>query len=105
MRRNLLNETIRCIANHKQIDLKDLFVTDGKKVMTFSDFAQIAEDINYDAGYGGAEVNMNLKVVGPTWWLERHEYDGAEWWEFKEIPVLPREMGNIRIMDDDRDYI
>lgn len=25
-------------------------------------------------------------VVGDDWWLERHEYDGSEWWEFKRLP-------------------
>ena len=38
-------------------------------------------DRTYDDGFGGAEVNECLMVVGDDWWLERHEYDGAEWWE------------------------
>jgi hypothetical protein len=29
-------------------------------------------------------------VIGSDWWLERHEYDGSEWWEFKSLPK-PRE--------------
>ena len=40
-------------------------------------------------GFGGAEVNENLFVVGADWWLERHEYDGSEWWEFKTLPTKP----------------
>lgn len=28
-------------------------------------------------------------IVGDDWWMERHEYDGSEWWEFKELPKKP----------------
>ena len=51
-------------------------------------FQKIA-DSYYDAGYGAPEIPMDLMVVGPDWWLERHEYDGAEWWEFKQYPTEP----------------
>lgn len=46
-------------------------------------------DRTYDDGFGGAEVNECLMVVGDDWWLERHEYDGSEWWEYKEHPSQP----------------
>lgn len=26
-------------------------------------------------------------LVGDGWWIERAEYDGSEWWEFKTIPT------------------
>ena len=29
-----------------------------------------------------------LKNLGRDFWLERHEYDGSEWWEYKSIPNL-----------------
>jgi hypothetical protein len=29
---------------------------------------------------------LKIIVVGKDWWLERHEYDGSEWWEFKTMP-------------------
>ena len=29
------------------------------------------------------------KIVGDNWWLERDEYDGAEGWEFKVMPIKP----------------
>lgn len=55
---------------------------------TWADFAKVA-DFEYDAGYGGAEIEMDLVIVGGDWWLERGEYDGSEWWEFKSLPVMP----------------
>lgn len=41
---------------------------------------------NYDDGYGLPEIDTSLVVVGDDWWLERAEYDGSEWWEFKTLP-------------------
>lgn len=61
-------------------------------------------NVKYDNGYGGNEVAMDLKIVGIDFWLERHEYDGAEWWEFKQIPnlfKLPMAHVNRVIRDDD----
>lgn len=53
---------------------------------SWAEFAALA-DFNYDDGFGGAEVKTSLKVVGADWWLERGEYDGSEWWEFKTLPA------------------
>ena len=50
----------------------------------------------YDSGYGAPEVATDLLVVGSDFWLERHEYDGQEWWEYKELPEMPHETRNIR---------
>lgn len=61
-------------ANYYQINIKDFF--------------EIAKKIYYYAGYGGAEINQNLIIVGDYWWLEREEYDGSEWWEFRTMPKI-----------------
>ena len=45
-------------------------------------------DFEYDSGYGAPEIATDLIIVGEDWWLERHEYDGSEWWEYKELPKL-----------------
>ena len=34
---------------------------------------------------------MDLLIVGKDFWLERVEYDGSEWWEFKTMPREPEE--------------
>ena len=34
---------------------------------------------------------MDLIVVGKDFWIERHEYDGSELWEFKRMPEEPKE--------------
>ena len=46
----------------------------------------ILADREYNNGYGGNEVSPDLVVVGKDFWLERHEYDGSEWWEYKSMP-------------------
>lgn len=51
----------------------------------FKDFL----NYEYDSGYGIPEVDEYLYIVGNNWWLERHEYDGLEWWEYKTLPTRP----------------
>lgn len=86
--RNLLKETIDDLAeNGKTLDGVALV---GCKdfMIPMDEFLRLA-DINYDDGYGGTEVADDLVVVGDGWWLERHDYDGSEWWEYKEQPKAP----------------
>lgn len=69
---------------------------------SWADFERFA-NFEYDNGYGGAEINAPLIIVGEDWWLERGEYDGSEWWEFKTMPRKPVEITPLRktdLMDD-----
>ena len=50
-------------------------------------FIKVADRL-YDNGFGGQEVNKYLMIIGDDWWMERHEYDGSEWWEYKTLPNL-----------------
>lgn len=53
-------------------------------------FMSLADKV-YDNGFGGQKVAADLIVVGDDWWLERAEYEGAEWWEYKHYPTgLPK---------------
>lgn len=85
---NLLRETEELLkSNDKSLtDIHWVGTRDGKFVCTFKDFIDYAQDLEYDDGYGGAEINTYLVIVGNDWWLERGEYDGSEWWEFKTVP-------------------
>ena len=52
---------------------------------------QQMSNLDYDDGYG------SQKLFGTVWlnngtWLERAEYDGAEWWELKKLPDIPKEL-------------
>lgn len=49
-------------------------------------------DFEYDDGFGGVEIPLDLVIVGDTWWMERYEYDGQECWRFKCIPNEPKKI-------------
>lgn len=86
--RNLLDETENIItSNGKSVD-DVLWVGDANGWCDWKTFVSLA-DFTYDSGFGGEEVATSLMVVGSDWWLERHEYDGSEWWEFKTLPQAP----------------
>jgi hypothetical protein len=60
-----------------------------------NNFITVAKKTNYDDDYGGIEIPSSLMIVGKDWWLERHEYDGSEWFEFKTIPTKPDKIETI----------
>ena len=86
---NLWEETIRVLENHHKTWKDVRFVCGNSFGVT--NFETLAKRTNYDNGFGGQEVAEDIKVVGDYWWLERHEYDGSEWWEYKEMPTKPKE--------------
>ena len=84
---NLLNETRDILlSNNKTFD-DVLFVGDEAThtKVTVKEFLEHA-NFEYDDGYGLEEINTDLILVGKDFWLERHEYDGSEWWEYKSMP-------------------
>ncbi len=83
---NLLKETLDMLAANSVSPNDVEWVQTERGSFTWREFRELA-DFEYDNGYGGAEVNQALKVVGKDWWLERGEYDGSEWWEFKTMPT------------------
>lgn len=85
---NLKEETLKVLAYNGKTWADVEWVGLEQKVVPKDSFLLIA-DREYDNGYGGNEVNMSLIVVGKDFWLERHEYDGSEWWEFKQMPKKP----------------
>lgn len=87
---NLLEETKQELKDVGKT-LNDIkWVSWHGRELPIENFVTVA-DKQYDNGYGSNEVSMSLLVVGDDWWLERHEYDGSEWWEYKTLPVRPKE--------------
>jgi hypothetical protein len=86
---NLLDETrSKLNENDKtEADVRWVGSADGTYAMPWEAFVVIA-NVNYDDGYGSQEIARDLVVVGDDWWLERHEYDGAEGWEFRRAPTM-----------------
>lgn len=83
---NLLAETIQELTE-KGLGPGDVhFVMLGRLWITWGEFAEIAQHVNYDSGFGSAKIRGDLKVVGRDWWFDRGEYDGSEWWSFCRRP-------------------
>ena len=87
---NLLQQTINFLHHNGQLPTNVLYVAARNQYMSWDEFA-IQADTEYDNGYGSANVHESVLVVGTDWWLERHEYDGSEWWEFKTQPTKPKQ--------------
>lgn len=103
---NLLKETLEKLSENgkSQTDVRWVGTRDMRYASrtlacgSWEDFAGFA-DFDYDAGYGGHEIDLALVVVGDDWWLERGEYDGSEWWEFKTLPQKSDKAAPMRAED------
>lgn len=84
---NLWKETITKLANSGKTFADVRYIQNSKYQITKENFERIAKYTNYDSGYGIEYISPDLTLVGDDWWLERQEYDGAEWWEYKEKPA------------------
>ena len=89
MRVNLYEEILQELSRHDKT-LDDIrWVGNDKKYFILPFFFDEASKCFYDNGYGLPVIDTSLKIVGDDWWLERAEYDGSEWWEFKTLPERP----------------
>ena len=88
MTMNLLNETVEILERNGKTFKDVVAIYDKDVVCCWNVFAAAAARFIYDNGFGCAEVNEDLIIAGDNWWLERREYDGSEWWEFKTLPPL-----------------
>lgn len=84
---NLLKETLQCLDTNGKSPSDVKYVVSFQLVTDWKSFERNA-NFYYNNGYGHNEISLNLKIVGDNWWLEREEYDGSEWWEFKTKPYL-----------------
>ena len=93
--RNLFKETEN-ILNRNGKTFDDVVSIQGNDfAITVDNFIKVAKETNYDSGYGSQEVATDIKIIGDGWWLERAEYDGSEWWEFKKLPKIITETKSV----------
>lgn len=86
--RNLKTEILSVLAVNNKTPEDIKWVGSQTQKIPLDVFWKLA-DVIYDDGYGSPQVAVDLVVVGEDFWLERHEYDGAEWFEFKTAPIEP----------------
>lgn len=97
---NLWKETLRELATYGKT-FKDVKYIQGSDFgITKENFEQVAKKSEYYSGFGTAKVAEDLVIVGDVWWLERHEYDGSEWWEYKETPKQINEVKEVSCLAD-----
>lgn len=92
---NLWEETLKKLVDNEKTFEDVLFIQGDDFGITKENFETVAKNTEYDSGYGAQHVATDLVLVGEDWWIERAEYDGAEWWEFKSIPVRSKYMKNV----------
>jgi hypothetical protein len=90
MKINLYHEIVEELEENNKT-IKDIFwVGTNEATIDRAQFLEETKDIEYDNGFGGAEIASDLILVGVDWWLSRGEYDGSEWWTFNTLPRRPR---------------
>lgn len=86
---NFIDETIDILKENNKSMNDVVWIGNTKYKISIENFIKIS-NINYDNSYGSPKIAQDLLIVGNDFWLERHEYDGSEWWEFKQIPKEPQ---------------
>lgn len=99
MSTNLLDETLEFLEKYGKTLDDVLFIQGDDFEITRKNFETVARDTNYDSGFGAQHVATDLVLVGDGWWIERCEYDGSEWWEFKTIPTEKAKVVPILYLD------
>lgn len=110
---NLLDETQKILAKHNHT-LDDILYMQGSASESESPLTAKVDantlrnllDFEYYSGFGCVDININLKLIGADFWLERHEYDGSEWWVYKQYPTIPAEFCSPRAISikEDEEY-
>ena len=88
---NLLEDTVNVLKRHGKTFNDVLWIGTKSNFVNIGKFIELAKETNFDSGYGSQEIATDLLIVGDNWWLERGEYDGSEWWDYKEMPEMPIE--------------
>ena len=93
--KNLLKETKAVLKEHGKSFDDVAWIWCEEYQIPVASFMSLA-DQEYNDGYGSPKVATNLVVVGKGFWLERAEYDGSEWWEYKEPIPMPIETRGVK---------
>jgi len=61
-----------------------IIINSEEGYLTLADIANL--DFEYDDGYGSQEL-FGVVVFKDGTWLDREEYDGSEWWDYRKCPT------------------
>jgi hypothetical protein len=96
MKINFLKETLDKMKENNVSPEDVVYVFNSFGYCSWEEFEKLA-NFDYNNGYGLIAIDLNLIVRGSDWWLERGEYDGSEWWEFRRAPVKNEQMHNAEL--------
>lgn len=71
-------------------DIKHMLLKVGHTPEELEEFLTKLE-FEYDSGYGLQVLHGTVWLEGGSW-LERGEYDGSEWWEYKKYPEIDEDL-------------
>lgn len=72
---------------------------------TWTEFAKLAKDVDYDDGYGLEEIVTDLTILlRDNTWFTRWEYDGSEGWQYHCPPTMPTETRPLLQSDLQEEY-
>lgn len=98
---NFLKETASIMINYGLNPEDIIYIGNGKESCSWDEFQTIA-NINYDNGWGGAEIDEALIIVFANGVeMHRGEYDGSEWWDV-HVPFKLENFGEQRKLRDVR---
>lgn len=96
---NFKQETLNLIGNHEvdeyylrcigDWDISEIPVYSGKDSIDWDSIK--TNSLNYDRGFGTQCWDGWVTFKDTNDWLEREEYDGAEWWVWRSRPSLEEE--------------
>ena len=76
----ILKENNKTVDNIVAIFIK--YELNYAKIIEINTIEQL--DFNYNDG--GIQELYGYVLLDDQDWLERHDYDGSEWWEYKKYP-------------------
>lgn len=89
---NAQNELIQHIENRKvkyvRI-IRNISYDNQETIEGALDEVLLRLNFDYDSGYGSQELEGTIWYSDGTW-SDRGEYDGSEWWQYREYPSLPK---------------
>lgn len=87
---NLAEETRNILRRNGKVPSDILWIGSKDFEIPVNTFWILANtEYNNNTGVTSENVAVDLVIVGEDFWLERHEYDGSEWFEYKEYPSMP----------------
>lgn len=88
---NFKEEILECLKLHNKTVDEIQWIGCKDYRIPMDEFWKLA-NVDYNNNCLYRLIPYDLLIVGLDWWMERNEYNGFEWWEFKEICKEPKEI-------------